>query len=146
MFDEITMGALATIGTKGIIENFLDGRIKEIKRDGLSKLEKLIAPDKDYKKRYTKGILDILSNYAKPKHVLIIVSHHKGIPCLLKLKYFGQVDAKEARKEEQKDDPDYCTTIFIRIRNKEVKKPVMPLKKNEQPTLPFEIKELEFIY
>jgi hypothetical protein len=27
MFDEITMGALATIGTKGIIENFLDGRI-----------------------------------------------------------------------------------------------------------------------
>jgi hypothetical protein len=89
MFDEITMGALATIGTKGIIENFLDGRIKEIKRDGLSKLEKLIAPDKDYKKRYTKGILDLLNNYAKPKRVLIIVSHHKGIPCLLKLKYFG---------------------------------------------------------
>jgi hypothetical protein len=58
------MGAFAKCDPREIIENFLQGKVSEIKKDPLTKLEQLKFPDKDFKKRYTQGLIDILSNYA----------------------------------------------------------------------------------
>jgi hypothetical protein len=58
------MGAFAKCDQREIIENFLQGKVTEIKKDPLTKLEQLIFPDKDFKKRYTQGLIDIVSNYA----------------------------------------------------------------------------------
>ena len=57
------MGAFAVCDQREIIENFLLGKVTEIKKDPLSKLEQLKFPDKDFKKRYTQGLIDIMSNY-----------------------------------------------------------------------------------
>ncbi len=64
LFEPLIHGALAVCPKSELIEKLLDGKVREIARDHLTKLEKLKAPDKDFSKRYIKGLEDIFSNWA----------------------------------------------------------------------------------
>jgi hypothetical protein len=71
--------------------------------------------DKNFDKRYTQGVEDIFQNYFvaedAPKVVLVLVSHHKGIHPIIKMKYKGVPDSKKLRKHEYPEDPSYCCTL-----------------------------------
>ena len=103
-----------------------------------SHLPPLPFPDKNFSKRYSQGLTDLFSQHTAPNTVLILVSHHKGIPEISRLKFHGHPEAKKLRKELEIEKPSYCCTIAFTVGAKST-----PLSKGE---LPFELGDIKIMH
>ncbi len=92
----------------------------------------LSHPDKNFSRRYTQGLSDLFTNHCFPNTVLILVSHHKGIDEIIRLRHSGLPDSKKLRAQDHIEDPSYCCTIKLNIRKRIVTK---------EQKFPFEISE-----
>ncbi len=106
----LTNGVLATTSQDTIISGYLSSNVSTL--TSLSThLPLLSFPDKNFSKRYIAGLQDLFSHHATPNTVLILVSHHKGIPEIARLKYQGVPDAKKLRSASHIEEPNYCCTL-----------------------------------
>ena len=93
-----------------------------------SHLPPLAFPDKNFSKRYLQGLTDLFTQHTPANTVLVLVSHHKGIPEISRLRYHGHPEAKKLRKELEIERPSYCCTIAFTVSAKS-----SPKKKGEMP-------------
>jgi hypothetical protein len=131
----LTHGYLAT--NPHLLPLYLSSKVSSILSVS-SHLPPLSFPDKNFSKRYSQGLTDLFTQHTPANTVLVLVSHHKGIPEISRLKYHGHAEAKKLRKEQEIEKPSYCCTIGFTVKAKSP-----PIKKGE---LPFEMGDIKIMH
>ena len=108
----LTHGSLAT--DQDLLSTHLSSHVSSLISVS-THLPPLAFPDKNFSKRYTLGLTDLFTHHTPANTVLILVSHHKGIPEISRLKYHGHPEAKKLRRELEIERPSYCCTIGFTI-------------------------------
>jgi hypothetical protein len=131
----LTHGYLAT--DPNLLPTHLSSKVSSIISVS-SHLPPLSFPDKNFSKRYSQGLTDLFTQHTPANTVLILVSHHKGIPEISRLKYHGHPEAKKLRKELEIEKPSYCCTIAFTVSAKS-----SAIKKGE---LPFDMGDIKIMH
>ena len=64
--------------------------------------------------------------------VIVLVSHHKAINQMIKLKYKNMEGSKKKRAQDYVEEPSYCCTLMLNLEEAIVSCKVIDKKKNDK--------------